>query len=114
VVGLIEVEENAVAGASADDQANVYIGANRPGHFDESESSEKCVPVAGDAVNVHGSIGNVPVACVAAGVAVIGLAPHESAVNVRCPATDAFCKESVAATVAVYAPLGVLTMNDGV
>ena len=78
VLGLLVDVENAVAAASTDDQANVYAGANREGHFVGSESSEKCAPVAGNAVNVHGSIGNAPAVCVAAAVAEIGLAPQAS------------------------------------
>ena len=75
VVGLVEVDDNALASAS-EDHANVYVGANRAGHFDRSESAEKCDPVAGDAVSVHGSIGIAPVACVVPIIAVMGAAPQ--------------------------------------
>jgi hypothetical protein len=101
VVGFVVVEANAVDAASTDDQANVYVRENRAGHFAGSESSEKCVPLAGDALKVHESIGLAPVPWVAAAVAVIGFAPHVSAVNVCWPAADAFCSESFATTVAV-------------
>src|SRR5205823_13308586 len=61
VVGLVDVEEKAGwAGTGLTDQANAYVGANRAGHFEGSESSEKCGPTVDTAVSVQSSIGRAP------------------------------------------------------
>jgi hypothetical protein len=112
VVGLLNAEENAPDGGFRD-QANVYVGANRAGHFERSESSENCGPDVDTAVSVQSSIGFAPGAWSAPMAARTGFAPQESAVNVLWPVC-AFPIESVAVTDRLYAPPGVLTMNHGV
>ena len=53
---IMDVDENAgwaPAGTGLSDQANAYVGANRAGHFEGSESSEKCGPAVDTAVSVQ-------------------------------------------------------------